>query len=235
MKAEVERWTIVENNVNLGATLEFVDSYLRRYISYVLSFFDGTSRKDEMERITDIEGRLVGYAIISAVLGIILQETFIEGTVASNIDFVRRLTIQFCFWVLMAVLIQLLVHGFQRARFSDSLSVALQVFPPAFLVGAFASFVALYATAFEPSLQYKASRIAANIDALVYCVVLACYLPNFLSKIARLKPSRIWFTTAILVLSVALVDFIMINRVPASTSNALATNMVRYTAQGLQS
>lgn len=212
--------------MNLADSVKFIEVYLRDYASYLLNLFQ--MREARSASTTDLDAKLATYGLISVVLGVLLQETFISGRAFTAIDFPHRITIELCFWMALTLVTYLLL-SVMRVSFdlSISLNVVLRTLPLAFLVGSFGAFIAYNlswyveyshalgvagATGSYVNYDFRAQKDASVADGALQFVLIAVYFPYSLSLAVEGKRVRAWIVGITIVLIVAAVDFCVIFR-----------------------
>jgi hypothetical protein len=179
------------------------------------------------EEITDTDGKLLTYALISVTLGTLLQRTFISGEQFANIDFPHAITIEVCFWFAVSIVAHLFLNiGRHTSDFSDSLSAVLRILPPAFVAAAYSSFV-IYNIDFawqsfenEPFADYYARWDASVVNAIIQWLLIAGYLPWSLRAHAHPRTWRIWAATVAATLLVGVVDAAVVFNLTSPVENA---------------
>jgi hypothetical protein len=197
--------------MNIKDAVEFLDEYFRDYVVYILRLFTKLDETEPLPSVTDPKCKLMTYGLMSAVVGVLLEQFFIKGVSTEAIDFTQGVTIEICFWLFAA----LLTHGAldlfgDGVEFEKSLSAVLRVFPPAFLVGTYSAFGFYLAATILLANHLNPSKYAAFTDVIVQCALLVRFYPSALAKIVKRPTWRGPATVAFVIAVILAVNMVKI-------------------------
>jgi uncharacterized membrane protein len=171
-----------------------------------------------------IEGASFVYGLISLAIGVTLQDLYVGGKNTAQIDFASRFASQICFWVLISLVLYIVVNvGRRTADYTTAMLVTLTVLPTAFVVGAYAAFVAHGLALFfnDPTDKSWPQGLAAVVDMVAQLALLIRCLPLALLHADIHHRARRAVTSIVVVTFVACIDIPTVYGLRYSTLQAL--------------
>lgn len=178
--------------VEFDKAIAVIEGYAKSYIHYILGFFGelGTQAgeiADDDKAAPELslnDGSLLIFGLFNALVGAALQGLFVEKLQFNDITFPQAVIVQVCYWLLLAIILHGLLNlGRGGSHFSGAITVVLQVAPVAYVVGAYAAFVA-YFVALAATSGVWAPWWAAFASGAVDATLLAIFLPRAVKVVA---------------------------------------------------
>ena len=199
--------------MELDAAIVLLESYIKGYIGYLIRVFFHADYELYVAKITDEKSRVLQYSLISALVGITLQQIAIAGGKIAEVDYATTVTLKYCFWISIA-LVAYVASRLERwaADIHDIMTVAIGMLSSCFFWGSFAAVIAFnLVQLFTPVGQLKpAHQAAAWIDAGTQVVLLGLYAPKAFATIKDAPPIRSRLVGVTLVIAVALADAVIL-------------------------
>ena len=165
-------------------TIKLIEGRTRDYVLHFTGVFGPNVKAD---RTTGpLDGPTLVFALFSLAIGVSLQDTVIRQEKVHDIDFLTRFVAQICFWILISVVVHLALRCLRRSvTYETSLVITLTALPVAFVIGAYAAFVAHGVAEFfdderDPTWARGLSSLA---DALVQLAIIGRCLPGALYRL----------------------------------------------------
>jgi hypothetical protein len=198
--------------MDFEGALTFFETKARDYVLHVLGFLTSTAPKAADPAASPDDGPLnqdaLAFGLISLAIGVTLQGVFIDHQKLEGIPFVARFITEGCFWLFLSVLAHLVLNvGRHVAPYSLTMVAAITVLPTAFMVGAYATFVAAN---FANFLKWNAPDFPGLVDIAVQMVVIIRYYPRSLQTPVPISHARIVLATIMLVFFVTVADLLTV-------------------------
>ena len=192
--------------MNLEQAVGLAKNYAEKYTRSFVDFFgDGKLALAEGESPYQ---HIVAGAVIYLVLGVTLQDSFIVGLPIAEISWLDRALVQLVFWITIALILHLLIRLFTKAR-AGAVLAAFRVLPIAYLAGAYASALGIFA-AFGLGLLNVTIPLPHVFHIIVQLALIALYLPRELRTYAAQRRVASRCLTALIFVVVLLVDLVVV-------------------------
>jgi hypothetical protein len=123
--------------MNFETIFTSINKYARDYIFYLVGFFDHRRHATSVEHLKDKDGLIIIHSLISLTLGVYLRRVFVDKAhLPNNDDILLSMAHQIGYWFFFSVVIFALARLLaSSADFVDALSLAMRIFPPAYMIG----------------------------------------------------------------------------------------------------
>jgi len=204
--------------MDFEGALTFFETKARAYVLHILGFLGSTGQPDaaapadaaagdaapESAAPGTIDQEALAFGLISLAIGVTLQGIYISHQHPDKIPFVERFITEGCFWLLLSVVAHLALNlGKHVAAYSVTMVATIAVLPTAFMLGAYATFVAANLLEF---LGLRATAAPGLFDIVVQMLVITRYFPRALHLSGH--RAKVALVTWLLAGSVVLVDLI---------------------------
>ena len=196
--------------MDIDKIIESVETHLREFVLYLLSFFKSQSDTDlGFDPESEVFHKIVLFGILSAFFGTYISYWYIDSTRLLGQKLYDVVLEKGLFWLSLGLLLHFVffILG-ARPKLMNSVIVILKVMPVAYVVAAYSAYLAENIIGFfAPTEKSIGASVTANV---VDFVILSMFLPReiFTMTIPNTIQKRIAYTTILaLVFLVVMANF----------------------------